>query len=161
LRGWVGAYLVTMSAENQPSHKGTQQGVVAVVQRGRRFLMIRRAAGVLAGGSWCFVGGAIGPGESQQEAVVREFAEEVGGRARARRKIWEYRRPDGKLRLHWWLVELEDSALQPNPLDVAEVRGCTSDEIEALPRVLKSNLRFIAEVGRALAEGAPKRAGVL
>ena len=80
---------------------GVQQGVVVVGRREGRFLMIRRAPGVLAGGAWCFVGGAIEPGETQPQAVVREFAEEVGGRAQPLRKIWEYTRPDGKLVLHW------------------------------------------------------------
>ena len=63
----------------------------------------------------CFVGGAIEPGESQEDAVVREFREEVGGQVRPVRLIWEYTRPDGKLHLYWWLAELETGELQANP----------------------------------------------
>jgi 8-oxo-dGTP diphosphatase len=108
--------------------------------------MVRRAPGVLAGGSWCFVGGAIEPGESQPDAVVREFREEVAGRVRPIRKIWEYTRPDGKLRLHWWLAELDADELRPDPAEVSELRWCTPPEIEALPQVLASNLAFLREV---------------
>lgn len=136
--------------QNRMPHDGVQQGVVVVVHRAGRFLMIRRAAGVLAGGCWCFVGGAIEPGETQPDAVVREFAEEVGGHVIPLRKIWEYARPDGKLLLHWWLAELGDEVLRANELEVAEVRWCTLAEIETLPDVLESNVRFVRGVGRRL-----------
>jgi 8-oxo-dGTP diphosphatase len=128
--------------------------VVVVVHRAGRFLMIRRAAGILAGGAWCFVGGALKPGETQAEAVVREFAEEVGGRVAPERKVWEYQRPDGKLLLHWWLARLEGGVLKANRQEVASIRWCTPAEVEALPGVLESNLRFVAKVGRGLIEAA-------
>lgn len=131
--------------------EGVQQGVVVVVRREGRFLMIRRAQGVLAEGAWCFVGGAIEPGETQPQAVVREFAEEVGGWAQPLRKIWEYTRPDGRLVLHWWLAALGDGDLELNPAEVAEVRWCRPDEIELLPNVLESNVEFVRDVGRDLA----------
>lgn len=78
--------------QNAEAGEEVQQGVVVVVHRAGRFLMIRRTANVLAGGAWCFVGGAIEPGETQRRAVVREFAEELGGRVTPLRKIWEYTR---------------------------------------------------------------------
>ncbi len=127
-----------------------RQGVVVVVRRGPRFLMIRRAAGIPAGGAWCFVGGAIEPGESQKDAVVREFREEVGGTVRPVARIWQYTRPDGKLHLYWWLAELDDDELCPNPAEVAELRWCTPDEVEALPGILDGNVSFLREVGREL-----------
>ena len=148
--GMAGAF-VTMDYEHDPASRDrVQQGVVVVVHRAGCFLMIRRAAGVLAGGCWCFVGGAIELGETQPEAVVREFAEEVGGRVRPLRKIWEYARPDGKLLLHWWLAEVEEEALEPNELEVAEIRWCSPEEVEALPEVLESNVHFVRDVGRRL-----------
>ena len=120
-----------------------QEGVVVVVRRGERLLLIRRAPDILAGGAWCFVGGAIEPGETQQQAVIREFREEVDGCVRPLRKVWEYARPDGGLILHWWLAELEDGELSPNPTEVAELRWCRVDEIEHMPGLLESNRRFL------------------
>ena len=129
---------------------GIQQGVVVVVHRAGRFLMIKRAPEIIAGGAWCFVGGGIEPGESQAGAVVREFSEEVGGVVTPVRKVWEYTRPDGKLLLYWWLAELQEGVLQSNRQEVAEFRWCTPAEIEALPNVLDSNIAFISEVGVGL-----------
>jgi 8-oxo-dGTP diphosphatase len=134
-----------------------QEGVVVVVVRDGRLLVIRRSAGVPAGGAWCFVGGAIEPGESQPEAVKREFREEVGGRVRPIERIWEYTRPDGTLKLHWWLAELGSEELRPNPAEVAELRWCTPAELEALPRTLESNLRFLQAVGPRLVDLAGNR----
>jgi mutator protein MutT len=135
------------------------QGVVVVVRRERRLLVVRRAPGIVAGGAWCFVGGAIEAGESQAQAVVREFREEVGGHARPVRKIWDYTRPDGALRLHWWLADLLDDHLQAAPAEVAELRWCTPEEIQALPGVLAGNLEFLQAVGRGLVEGGVEEAG--
>ena len=121
-----------------------------VVRRGARLLMIRRGPDVIVPGAWCFVGGAIEPGETPPQAVVREFREEVSGHVRPVQRIWEYWRPDGKLHLSWWLAELGDGELRPNPAEVAELRWCTAEEIDSLPDVLESNRVFMNAVGRRL-----------
>jgi 8-oxo-dGTP pyrophosphatase MutT (NUDIX family) len=118
-------------------------GVVVVVQREGRYLMIRRAAGVVAPGTWCFVGGAVEPGESQAQAAVREFREEVGGNVRPVRAVWEYLRSDGRLRLHYWLADLLSHDLRANPAEVAEMRWCRLPEILTLPDLLPSNREFV------------------
>lgn len=120
-----------------------REGVVAVVRRAGRYLLIRRAEGILAGGAWCFVGGGIEPGEPQFDALIREFHEETGGQIRPIAKVWEYLRPDGKLRLHWWMAELFNDRFEPDPAEVADLRWCTDAEIRALPWVLESNLQFL------------------
>lgn len=125
-------------------------GVVVVVARGGRLLVIRRAAGVVAPDAWCFVGGAIEAGETEPEAVVREFREEVGGAVRPLRRIWNYTRPDGKLHLSWWLAELGSAHLRPDPAEVAELRWCTPAEIAMLPNVLESNRAFLVALGDEL-----------
>lgn len=127
-----------------------RRGVVVVVAREGRYLMIRRAAGVIAPGAWCFVGGGIEPGESQAEAVRREFREEVGGEVAPLRRIWQWRRPEGGLHLYWWLARLNGSALTPNAAEVAELGWFTPQEIEGLPAVLDSNIAFVRRFGRAL-----------
>jgi 8-oxo-dGTP diphosphatase len=119
------------------------EGVVIVVVRGGRYLVVRRSDRVVAPGAWCFVGGAIEPGETEQQALVREFREEVSGRITPVRRIWEYSRPDGQLRLYWWSAELLDDELHPNPAEVAELRWCTPAEMRALPGLLPSNREFL------------------
>lgn len=48
-----------------------------VVQDGGRYLVARRNPGGSQGGKWEFPGGKQEPGESETEALVREFAEEL------------------------------------------------------------------------------------
>ena len=82
---------IVSEAEN-----AVREGVVVVVRQADHYLMIRRAQNILAGGAWCFVGGGIEPGESQPDAVRREFTEEVGGTVTPLKKVWEWtptRRP--------------------------------------------------------------------
>lgn len=137
---------------NSSSPGSIREGVVAVVRRAGRFLLIRRAEGILAGGAWCFVGGGIEPGEPQPDALAREFREETGGAIRPLEKVWEYRRPDGKLLLHWWLAELVDDRFRPDPAEVADLRWCNEAEMRALPWVLESNVEFLeSEAGRRIA----------
>ncbi len=126
-----------------------RRGVVVVVRRGRLLLVIRRATGVAAPGAWCFVGGAREPGESEEGAVVREFREEVGGVVRPLRRIWDYRSPDGRLSLAWWLAELDESSprLEPNPAEVAELAWLDAREIARLPDLLESNREFLEVLG--------------
>ncbi len=125
-------------------------GVVAVVARDGRYLVVRRASGVVAPGAWCFVGGAIEAGESEEQALVREFREEVGGLISPLRRIWEYFSPDGRLRLYWWSAELLDDDLRPNPAEVAELRWCTPAEMRALPDLLPSNREFLDQTAAAV-----------
>jgi 8-oxo-dGTP pyrophosphatase MutT (NUDIX family) len=123
-----------------------QQGVVVVVQRDGMFLAVQRAPGILAGGAWCFVGGGIEQGESQEAAVEREFFEEVGGKVRALRKVWEYQRADGALQLHWWLAEMVEGPLVLNLNEVVDARWLPLEDIASLENVLDSNREFIATV---------------
>lgn len=52
--------------------------VAVVVEHEGRVLVVRRAQGRTAAGYWTPVTGAVEPGESFEEACVREVAEEVG-----------------------------------------------------------------------------------
>jgi 8-oxo-dGTP diphosphatase len=52
--------------------------VAAVLRRDGQVLVCRRAADRSAGGRWEFPGGKIEPGESAQQALQREIAEELG-----------------------------------------------------------------------------------
>jgi len=132
-----------VSHDRPRASDGWVHGVVAVVERGGRFLMIRRAPGVIAPGAWCFVGGAVEPGESQADALVREFAEEVGGRIRPVACVWQDEQPEKRLRLFWWRAELDETLLRPNESEVAEIAWLTPAEIRRTAGVLEGNLRFL------------------
>jgi A/G-specific adenine glycosylase len=52
--------------------------VVAVIRRRGRYLVGKRPAGTLLGGLWEFPGGKVEPGETYEQALIREVREETG-----------------------------------------------------------------------------------
>ena len=64
-------------------------GVVAVIPQGDRLLVIRRSRHVVAPRQFCFPGGHLVSGESEQEGLVRELDEELQeiGRASCRERV--------------------------------------------------------------------------
>ncbi|MFN9913320.1 MAG: NUDIX hydrolase, partial [Pirellulaceae bacterium] len=70
-----------MTQDNPPP---SRHGVVAVIQEGRRYLVIRRSLKVRAPGLLCFPGGHIEPGENFEEAILREMMEELSLPVRVR-----------------------------------------------------------------------------
>lgn len=129
--------------ESQPP----SDGVVAVIRHGGRYLVIQRAAHLAAGGMWCFVGGAVEPGETQAEAVVREVAEEVGMVAEPIAKVWQCPSWNGRWLLHCWLVQPRGTAVRPNPAEVADYRWLSEPELRRLPDVMPSVLDYLDQAG--------------
>jgi 8-oxo-dGTP diphosphatase len=133
----------------EPSHTETaivRRGAVAVIVRQQRLLIIRRSQHVIAPGMYCFPGGGIEPGETQQQAVVRELQEELGCTVRPLRWLWESVSSWG-VHLAWWLSELDETAeLAPNPTEVESVHWFTLEELKTLPNQLESNYRFVEAV---------------
>ncbi len=124
---------------------GVQHGVVAVIERDVRWLMIRRGEGVIAPGYLCFPGGGIEAGETAEQALIREIREEIGLDVRPERVIFRWQRSDGKLMLQWWRASLSDEQQepQPSPHEVAEIRWVTLTELKTLRPALESNRIFL------------------
>jgi len=109
------------------------EAVLVVIRRGERFLMIRRAAHLeVAPGHWTPAGGRVEPGESQEQAVVREIAEEVGLEVRAERQLGDMISEDGRYRLNWWSASVVAGDAHAACDEVDEVRWVTLDEMRAL-----------------------------
>ncbi len=120
-----------------------RQGVVAVVVRDERFLVIRRAAGIAAPRKYCFPGGGIEPGEQEDVALRREVHEELAVDAWPIRCIWRSVTPWG-IALAWWLSELADeSAIVPNPAEVESIHWLSREEMLSLADLLDSNQHFL------------------
>jgi 8-oxo-dGTP diphosphatase len=91
----------------------------------------------------CFPGGAIEPGESEHEAVIRELNEELSLTAQPLRLLWRSVTP-WNVDLAWWLAEIStDAAPLPNPLEVEAFEWLSAGEIRQLPQLLASNLEFL------------------
>ncbi|MHB9292540.1 (d)CTP diphosphatase [Hollandina sp. SP2] len=55
-----------------------QQSVAGIaIEQGKVFIARRKPGGAL-GGKWEFPGGKVEPGERDEEALIREYAEELG-----------------------------------------------------------------------------------
>jgi len=126
----------------------TRYGVVAVVIRPEsphpKFLVIRRSQTVRSPGKYCFPGGTIEAGETEEEAVVREFCEELGAAVTPRERLWQSLTVTN-VKLAWWLVELHpEQTITANPAEVESVHWLTSEEALAMNDLLASNRDFYA-----------------
>ena len=90
---------------------------IAVVQHAGRFLIGRRPEGVPLSGLWEFPGGKIQPGETAEQAAVRECKEETGLAALLAAPypdvVHEY--DHGSIRLHFFACTPLDPEAKPKP----------------------------------------------
>ena len=135
---------VTSVNSTPDSSKWPRWGVIAVVYQPPRFLVIRRSEQVRAPGAFCFPGGGVEKGETEEIALAREMEEELSASIQIVGRVWENQTPRGT-RLGWWQAHLRDEAqLQANPAEVAEIHWLTVPEILDLPELLPTNRDFLA-----------------
>jgi len=133
--------------ETIPDDPG-RRGVVAVILREGQMLVIRRARSVVAPLVYCFPGGGIESGESEEEALVRELREEVGLVVRPVRRLWHCV-TSWKVDLAWWLAETAaDATPVANPQEVDSIHWFTPKEMARLPDLLESNREFLQWIER-------------
>jgi 8-oxo-dGTP diphosphatase len=125
-----------------------RRGVVAVVSRTGRLLVIRRSAQVVAPRAICFPGGAIEAGESETAALVREVQEELGATIHPLRRLWQCITP-WNVDLAWWSARLDlATPLTLNAAEVDSVHWLAPEEILASPDLLASNREFLQAILR-------------
>ena len=125
-----------------------RRGAVAVIVRDNRLLLVRRSEHVIAPRMYCFPGGGIEDGETEEEALVRELEEELGCLVVPRRRLWEHVSP-WRVHLAFWLADLEDVVeLKPDPREVESVHWVTIEEMKSLRDQLDSNYRFMEALAR-------------
>ncbi len=128
-----------MTSSKKPRH-----GAVAVVVEDGKFLVIRRSLTVRAPGLLCFPGGNIEPGESPEQAVIRELHEELELKSISAQHLWQSYTSWGTL-LDWmWVERVAASEPVANPREVADVVWYYPDELLAQPDLLGSVPDFFA-----------------
>jgi len=126
-----------------------KRGVVAVIRREERLLVIRRSQHVVAPGALCFPGGAIEAGETEESALIRELQEELNVEVRPQRRIWQSVTP-WQVAISWWQAELAVVGTPvPNPAEVASVHWMTLDELRGSAELLESNHAFLEICGNS------------
>jgi mutator protein MutT len=105
--------------------------LAAVVERDGRFLVTRRLANAHLAGVWEFPGGKCEPGETHDDCLTRELAEELGVRATVGEEIAvvDHRYPDRAVRLHFRTCAI---AGEPRPLLGQEIRWASREELRTL-----------------------------
>ncbi|TWU25452.1 hypothetical protein Pla52o_17530 [Novipirellula galeiformis] len=147
LRLWTNPILgkSTRMSDNMP-RIGKKRGVVGVIFREEKLLIIRRSLTVTAPGKLCLPGGTIEKGESEQFALVREMQEELAIDVEPIRLLWRSVTPWGTT-LAWWLSALEPDVLPvPNPAEVSEYHWMDSREICNAREMLPSLPEFIQAI---------------
>ena len=120
-----------------------KRGVVAVILRDERMLIIRRSLTVTAPGKLCLPGGTIEKGETEQEALVREMQEELNINIAPIQLCWQSVTSWGT-HLSWWHADLpEDQTPIPNPDEVAEVFWYSRDDMRSAADSLPSLPEFL------------------
>jgi 8-oxo-dGTP pyrophosphatase MutT (NUDIX family) len=123
-----------------------RQAIVAVLRREGRVLAVRRGPTVPSPGYWQPLSGKVEPGETQEQALVREVLEEVGLTVTPGAKVWESQTDDGHFRLHWWTADAVQGEVVPDPGEVAEARWVTPHEFLALDPVFEGDREFFERI---------------
>ncbi|MET9819209.1 MULTISPECIES: NUDIX domain-containing protein [unclassified Streptomyces] len=123
-----------------------REAIVAVLLRGERVLAIRRGPAVARPGYWQPLSGKVEPGETQEQAVVREVREEVGLTVVPLAKVWESETDDQRFRLHWWTARADTGEVVPDLAEVAEARWVTPEEFLALDPVFEGDRPFFERI---------------
>lgn len=113
-------------------------------------LVIQRGPASMLSGYWSPPSGRIEPGESQQQAVVREMREELGLEVRPVAKVWECLTDDGSYRLHWWTVEEDGGPIRPAADEVGGTRWVDAAGFASLAPTFEGDRVFFREVLPAL-----------
>ncbi len=95
IRAWCRAY-ASGTPERWPRRAARRKTphytvVAGVIRRGEAVLLARRPEGGLLGGLWEFPGGKVEPGESLEQALVRELREELALEVKVGAAIGTYR----------------------------------------------------------------------
>jgi 8-oxo-dGTP diphosphatase len=129
------------------AHSQVTQGILGIIQRDDRVLLIQRSRHVRVPLAWCFPGGTIEPGESQADALVRELHEEVNLIVRPGRHLMTQTKHDGRLVLYCWSAEIAGGELRPNPKEVADFAWLTPGEIRRRDGVLPGTTDILSGIG--------------
>ena len=106
--------------------------VAALIWDGERFLACQRPAHKARGLLWEFVGGKVEPGESREEALIRECMEELDVTVSPESVFMEVEHEYPDLTVHLTLFHARIVSGEPKLLEHHALRWITVDEIDEL-----------------------------
>lgn len=106
------------------------QVVAALIWQGDRFLICRRPAHKARGLLWEFVGGKVEPGETKQQALIRECREELAVTVDVGEQFMELTHVYPDLTVHLTLFHASITEGTPQLLEHSEIRWIPASEID-------------------------------
>ncbi len=107
----------------------TIEVVAALIWKDGRFLACQRPANKARALLWEFVGGKVEPGESGEQALVRECREELGVEIRVLGTFMDVTHEYPDLTVHLTLYESEIASGEVRRLEHNDIRWITVEEI--------------------------------
>lgn len=104
--------------------------VAALIWEGDRFMICQRPAHKARGLMWEFVGGKVEPGETKQQALVRECREELAVELSVGDEFMAVTHEYPDLTVHLTLFNARIAAGVPKKLEHNDIRWITVDEID-------------------------------
>lgn len=134
-------------ADPRPWVRPVRRGVIGILERDSRYLMIQRAAGVSKPGTWCFPGGHVEPTETSRRAVIRELAEELGIAIQPLARLGAVRVLDSRHILAVWRVDHVGGDFRLAEKEIADLRWVSVDQIATISPGLPSNAMVLGLLG--------------
>ena len=107
--------------------------VAALIWRQNKFLICQRPAHKARGLLWEFVGGKVGPGETKEQALVRECRGGLDVAVEPREIFLELTHTYPDLTVHLTLFQTRLLGGEPRRLEHADLRWITPEEIPQYP----------------------------
>ena len=124
-----------------------RKGVVAIIQKSNRFLLVKRSEFVdAAKGYWCPVSGKVEENETQEKAIEREVMEEVGLEVIAKRKVCDIPSHDNKYQLFFWTTEIISGEAWVASDEASEIKWVTLEEMKELSPVFEEDIRILESI---------------
>lgn len=105
--------------------------VAALIWKGGRFMICQRPTHKARGLLWEFVGGKVEPGETKEQALVRECREELGITVAVGDVFTEVTHVYPDLSVHLTLFDACIAEGKPQLLEHRDLRWITPDEIDS------------------------------
>ena len=107
--------------------------VAALIWDGERFLACQRPAHKARGLQWEFVGGKVEPGETKEQALIRECREELGITVTPEKTVMDVVHTYPDLTVHLTLVQVSIAEGVPQKLEHNDIRWLTIGEADGYP----------------------------
>ena len=107
--------------------------VAALIWDGERFLACQRPAHKARGLQWEFVGGKVEPGETKEQALIRECREELGITVAPEKIVMDVVHTYPDLTVHLTLFQASIAEGVPQKLEHNDIRWLTIGEADGYP----------------------------